>query len=151
MRIIVDADACPALNEIALISNNHNLECHFFCDHSHNLNNDNAIIHYISKGYQMVDIAISNFLITHDILITQDYGLACIALSKNAYVINPNGIIYTKKNIDNLLEQKFINQKLRKQRIHVTKIKKRTKELNTSFLIKLEELIISLKLHKTDL
>lgn len=148
MRIIVDADACPSLNEIALIALKNNLECHFFCDYNHNLNHDNAFIHYISEGYQMVDIAISNFLIKDDILITQDYGLACIALSKDATAINPNGIIYNSNNIDSLLEQKFINQKLRNQKIRTIRAKKRTSKLNDLFLIRLQELIVIQKLHK---
>lgn len=141
MRIIIDADACPALQEIALIANTNNLECHLFCDHSHNLDIDNTIIHYISQGFQMVDIAISNFIKKEDILITQDYGLALIALSKGAYAINPSEMVYDSTNIDNLLEQKFINQKLRDRHIKTTKTKKRTNEINQKFLNNLQNLI----------
>lgn len=89
----------------------------------------------------MVDIAISNFIEVNDILITQDYGLACIALSKKAKAINPNGIIYTNQNIDNLLEQKYINSENRKKNIHTKNIAKRTKETNQKFLLELENMI----------
>ena len=141
MRIIVDADATPSLKEIINIAVKHNLKCHLFCDYNHNLNNLNAEIHYISEGFQSVDIAISNFILLKDILITQDYGLACIALSKGAKAINPNGTIYTNDNIDNLLEQRYLNILNRKQNIHTKNIKKRTKETNEKFLHLLEILI----------
>ena len=141
MRIIVDADATPSLKQIASISKNNNIECHMFCDYSHTLNIEEAIIHYISEGGQAVDIAITNFINKGDILITQDYGLATIALSKNIGCINPNGIIYTNNNIDNLLEQRYINLLNRRKKIHTKNIKKRTKQTNDLFLSNLQKLI----------
>lgn len=145
MRIIVDADACPSLESITNIAFKNNIECHLFCDYNHNLNIINAKIHYISEGYQMVDIAISNFIKTNDLLITADYGLACIGLSKNSLVISPSGIVYDNKNIDTLLEQRYLNILNRKQNIKTKKLKKRTKEINKIFLDTLEQLIISNK------
>ena len=141
MRIIVDADAAPSLKEIINIASEHKIRCHLFCDYNHNLNNLDAEIYYISEGFQSVDIAISNFIVAEDILITQDYGLACIALSKGAKAINPNGTIYTNNNIDNLLEQRYLNILNRKQNIHTKNIKKRTKETNEKFLHLLKILI----------
>jgi len=145
MRIIVDADATPSLKEIIEISKENNIECHLFCDYSHNLNHLDAEIYYISEGFQSVDISISNFLLPFDILITQDYGLACIALSKGAKAINPNGTIYTSSNIDNLLEQRYLGFLNRKKNIHTKNIKKRTKVTNEKFLNSLQTLIINNK------
>ena len=138
MRIIVDADATPSLKEIVEISENNNIECHLFCDYSHNFDCQNAKIHYISSGFQMVDIAISNYLSEDDILITQDYGLALIALTKKAKAIGPNGIIYTNDNIDILLKQRYINLLNQNKKVH---IKKRTKEIEQKFLANLQKLI----------
>lgn len=145
MRIIVDADATPSLKEIALISKDNNIECHMFCDYNHVINIEGVITHYISEGFQAVDISISNFLKENDVLITQDYGLACIALSKKAKCINPNGTIYTNNNIDNLLEQRYVNILNRKKKIHTKNIKKRTKETNDLFLLNLQKLINNFK------
>lgn len=141
MRIIVDADATPSLKEIALLSKNNNIECHMFCDYNHNLNIPDVEIHYISEGFQMVDISISNFICKNDILITQDYGLACIALSKRAKAINPNGTIYTDNNINNLLEQRYLSILNQKKKIHTKNLRKRTKEMNDWFLSNLQKLI----------
>ena len=144
MRIIVDADGTPSLKEIALISKINNIECHMFCDYNHILDVEYANIHYFDEGFQSVDISISNFLKENDILITQDYGLAVIALSKKAKAINPNGTIYTNDNIDNLIEQRYLNILNRKKKIKTKNIKKRTKETNEKFLENLEYLINNL-------
>lgn len=141
MRIIVDADATPSLKEIVLLAGKYNIECHLFCDYSHNIDINGAQTHYISEGFQMVDMAISNFLLPYDILITQDYGLALIALSKKSKAINPNSTIYTNDNIDILVEQRYINILNRKRKISIKNIKKRTNEINQKFLSNLELLI----------
>lgn len=134
MRIIVDADACPAINEIIEIADKYALEIHLFSDYAHNLDKFKANIHYVSTSSQNVDIHISNFLKSKDILITQDYGLACIGLSKKCYVINQNGLIYNEKNINNLLEQKYLATLNRKRNIKTKNIKKRTLQTNEAFL-----------------
>ena len=145
MRIIVDADATPSLKEIALISKINNIECHMFCDYNHILDVEYAKVHYVSEGNQNADISISNFLKENDILITQDYGLAVISLSKKAKAINPNGTIYTNDNIDNLMEQKYLNILNRRKKIKTKNIKKRTKETNDNFLKNLQILINTTK------
>lgn len=145
MRIIVDADATPSLKEIINIAKVNNIKCHLFCDYNHNLDYLDTEIHYISEGFQSVDIAISNFLSSEDILITQDYGLACLALSKGTKAINPNGTVYSNNNIDNLLEQRYLNIVNRKLNIHTKNIKKRTKQTNEKFLNLLQILITNNK------
>lgn len=116
-----------------------------FCDYNHILDVEYANIHYIDEGFQNVDMSISNFLKENDILITQDYGLAVIALSKKAKAINPNGTIYTNDNIDNLIEQRYLNILNRKKKIKTKNIKKRTKETNDNFLKNLQILINTTK------
>ena len=145
MKIIVDADATPSLKEIITIAKKHDINCHLFCDYNHNLSGLNAEVHYVSEGPQSVDIAISNFISSKDILITQDYGLACVALSKGAKAINPSGIIYTNDNINCLLEQRYLNNLNRKQNIHIKNMKKRTKEVTEKFLCLLEILVTDSK------
>ena len=141
MRIIVDADATPCLTQIAFLAKQNHVECHMFCDYNHNLTLEDVLVHYISEGFQMVDIAISNFINIGDILITQDYGLACIALSRGAKAINPSGVIYTSSNIDDLLEQRYLKLLNKKRKINTKNQKKRTKEIDIKFLLNLQKLI----------
>ena len=43
-----------------------------------------------------------NMLSKEDICVTQDYGLAAMCLSKKAFALNQNGLIYDETNIDSL-------------------------------------------------
>ena len=61
-----------------------------------------------------------------DIIVSQDYGVAAICLSKKAKVISPKGFIYDEKNIDRLLEERHISQKIRKSGGKTPNQKKRT-------------------------
>lgn len=126
MRIIVDADACPSIDVITELAKSNQKELILYSDTSHNLSSDYAVIKTISKSFQAVDMAIANDLKKNDILITQDYGLALIGLTKKAYVVNPKGKIYTNDNIDQMLFERFLGTKNRKQKIHMKGPKKRT-------------------------
>ena len=67
----------------------------------------------ISKGVDAVDFAILKNLQNGDIVITQDYGLASLVLSRNSYAINQNGMVYTDENIEELLFSRYISKKMR--------------------------------------
>lgn len=56
------------------------------------------------------------------IVVTQDYGLATMALSKDATCINQNGLVM--ENIDISLEHRYFDRELRRKQEHYTKIKK---------------------------
>lgn len=128
MKIIVDADACPSINLITDVAKENNIELTLYSDETHFIKNEYAKIVTISKGYQSVDMTIINNIEANDILITQDYGLALLALSKDVKVIHPKGLIYTKENIDGLLFERYMNAKERKNSNHVKGPKKRTKD-----------------------
>ena len=112
MRIIIDGDACPKINLIEGIANRYNIEVIIFCDFTHNIESVNKVIQ-VDKGYQSVDMKIINYIKKYDIIVTQDYGLASICLDKNCFVIDPKGKEYTKSNIDILLQNRYLNMKLK--------------------------------------
>lgn len=141
MKILVDADACPSIDLITATAKDNNINLFLYTDTTHNLVSEYAEVMILSKGYQSVDIVIANEINKGDILITQDYGLALLALSKNANVIHPKGMEYTDSNIDQLLFERHINIKNRKQKIHVRGPKKRTKEDDYNLINSLEVLI----------
>lgn len=126
MRILVDADACPSINMITSIAKEYKLPLTLYSDTTHNLKNDYALIKTLSKGFQSVDIKIINDINNNDILITQDFGLATLALAKKSKVISPKGLIYTNDNIDRLNFEKYLNSLNRRQKIHIKGPKKRT-------------------------
>ena len=141
MRIIVDADACPGIPLITEVARKYNLELLLYADDSHNIESDYGKVIVSSKGFQSVDIVISNDIKKGDILITQDFGLAVIGLSKKANVIHTKGMIYTDDNIDGLLFERHLNSKLRKKRVHTKGPKKRTKEDDIKLIGSLEKII----------
>lgn len=127
MRIIIDADACPSIPKIEEIASNYSIECLIFCDYDHHLSSNYSTVNIIESGYQSVDMAIINEVKTNDIVITQDYGLATLVLSKKGYAINPNGMIYDNSNIDYLMNLRHVKAKIRNY-AHLKGPKKRTKQ-----------------------
>lgn len=141
MRILVDGDATPSINLIEKISQKYNLEMIIYVDTNHIINSEYSTVIIVDTKSQSVDIKLANDTKNGDIVITADYGVALISLTKGAYCVNPSGFIYTKENIDNLLLNRHINSKIRKSGGRVKGPKKRTKE-NDEKLIKCIKQII---------
>jgi len=114
--IYVDADSCPTKDLILKIAKENLIDVHMFFDTSHIYEDSYAKVTIVDKGFDSVDYAIVNKLRTHDILVTNDYGLAAMALAKKAYVLDNNGLIYTKDNITELLSKRAQSQKERKHK-----------------------------------
>ena len=113
-----------------------------FIDTSHILESDYSKIIQVGQGQDAADIAIINNTKKGDIVVTGDYGVASLALAKDAYVISFNGMYYTHDNIDRLLFERHIGKQQRKSGKRNSRIKKRTKSLDRNFkkaLIKLCE------------
>ena len=133
MRILIDGDGCPVVDLTIKISRKFNIEVIIMCDTSHIFNKDGAKTMVFSKGADSVDFALINLLKKDDIVITQDYGLAAMAINKASYVINQNGLIYSNENIDRLLYSRHISKKIRKSGGRTKGTKKRTKEDDLNF------------------
>lgn len=114
MQILVDADACPVKDIIVAIARQHNIPVTMFIDTSHELSDSYGIIITVEKAKDSVDIALVNMLKSGDIVVTQDYGLAALALGKGAKALNQNGLIYSNDNIDRLLMERHIGQHIRR-------------------------------------
>jgi uncharacterized protein len=133
MRILVDADACPVKHEIVKIAKVYQIPVLLFFDTSHVYHDGYSEVITIDQGRDMVDFALINRVNPGDLVITQDYGVASMALAKQAHCINQNGLIYTPDNIDALLHSRYENQKLRSANIRVKGPKKRREEDNHHF------------------
>ena len=128
MRIIVDGDACPGISIIENIAKKYSLELIVFCDINHYIYLEYGEVKVVDSGFQSVDMYVINICKEKDIVISQDYGVAAIALGKKAYVINPKGYYYNEENIDRLLEERHMSQKIRRAGGRTNNPKKRTKE-----------------------
>ena len=142
MRVLIDGDACPILNDITSLVLNHNIEVIVYHDISHNINIDGVKSIECDIGYQSVDMKLVNDIEKGDLVISQDYGVAVISLSKEAYVLDLKGNRITNDNIDLLLYQKYINNKNRKQRIKTVNPKKSSKDDDNKLLFNIEKILI---------
>lgn len=113
MKILIDADGCPVVDLTVKLSKNHGCGCIIFCDTAHLIEREGAETVVVSKGADSADFALLNRVEKGDIVVTQDYGLAAMCLSKGAKVINQNGMVYNEQNIDGLLAARHVAKKVR--------------------------------------
>lgn len=133
MIIYVDADGCPVVDLSVKIAKEYNLQIIVVKNYAHNIYHDYATIISVDIHKDSADFYIVNQIKKNDIVITQDYGLASMCLSKGALPINQNGIVFSQKNIDGLLNRRHLHQELRKQKKYYSKTKKRSPEEDKYF------------------
>lgn len=133
MQILVDADACPVKDIIVKIAKQHKLRVTMVVDTSHELSDGYSSVITVDKAKNSVDIALINMVKAGDIVVTQDYGVALMALGRKAIPVSPNGFIYTNDNIEILLFERHIGQKIRRSGGRVSGPKKRSKEDDERF------------------
>ena len=141
MKVFIDADGCPVVNETVGLCKKANVQCIIICDTAHSIEKDGAKTIVVEKGSDSVDFKLVNLILKGDIVITQDYGLASMCLAKGARIINQNGMEYTDKNSDTLLMSRFIAKKIRNAGGRLKGPSKRTKEQTESFVKKLGEIL----------
>lgn len=115
MRIIIDADACPVVKIAIEEAKKRAFPVLCICDTSHIISDEYADVKTVDKGRDSVDIAVVNACRDNDIVITQDYGVASMALAKKAKCINQNGLYYTENNIDSLMSLRHIAMQERRK------------------------------------
>ena len=113
MKILIDADGCPVVDIAVKLAKENKIECFILCDTSHVFEKEWATTLTFSKGADSVDFALVNLVFPGDIVITQDYGLAAMCLSRKAVVINQDGMEYNDGNIDALLLARHTAKKIR--------------------------------------
>lgn len=84
MKIFVDGDSCPVVDKVIKITREYNLEAIIVKNYNHEIWSDYATIITVDQGPDSADYYIGNNVAKSDIVVTQDYGLAAIALSKGA-------------------------------------------------------------------
>lgn len=144
MHIYVDADACPVIRIVENIARKYNIETTLICDINHVLTSDYSDVVTVSAGADAVDFKLVNLCTRDDIVVTQDYGVAAMALSKGAYAIHQSGKWYTNDNIDRMLMQRHITKcaKRASSKNHINGPKKRSNEDNIHFAESFEKLVL---------
>lgn len=132
MTVLVDADACPVKDIIVREAKRRSIPVTMLIDTSHVLRDAYATVVTVEKGRDSADFKLVTLCHAGDIVVTQDYGVAAMALGKGARCINQNGLLFTNSNIDTLLYTRHENRKAR-QHGRYTPIPKRTTADDSAF------------------
>ena len=142
MKIYIDADACPVVRIAEDIARKHSIPVTLLCDTSHQLTSDYSTVRVIGTGADAVDLALINLCRRGDIVVTQDYGVAALALGKGAKAIHQNGKWYTDDNIGILLMERHLAGKARRSgKHHLKGPARRTGEDDRRFAESFERMI----------
>ena len=133
MRILIDADGCPVVRLTVFVAKEYGIPAVIFCDTSHEFHLDGVETVTVDKGADSADFAIVNFIESGDLVVTQDYGLAAMVLSKKGSVLTQNGLEITALNIDSLLASRYAAKKARMSKKHLKGPPKRTAQQDRAF------------------
>ncbi|MED0679725.1 YaiI/YqxD family protein [Aneurinibacillus thermoaerophilus] len=115
-EIWVDADACPLKDVILQEAEQKQITVIFVSSYNHylSLSHPLARVIFVDASYQSVDMYIINGVKAGDLIITDDYGLACLALGKGCLALGTRGKGYTGDNISFLLMNRHISRQTAK-------------------------------------
>ena len=133
MKILIDADGCPVVDSTLACARQKGIEVLLICDTAHYFEREGAKTITVSKGADSADFRLVNLIEKGDLVITQDYGLAAMALAKQAVVLNQDGMRYTADNIDALLLARHTARKIRRGGGRLKGPAKRTKAQDDAF------------------
>ena len=141
MRILIDADGCPVVEETLAAAREYGVGCLILCDTSHVFARSGAETVVVSKGADSVDFALVNRLEKGDLVVTQDYGLAAMCLARGARVLHQDGLEYTADNIDGLLMARHTARKIRSGGGRLKGPPRRKPEQNAAFAAALRRIL----------
>lgn len=100
---------------------------------------------HVDRSDQSADLYIANHIQAGDIVVTQDYGLAALALAKQCYVISFRGQRYENENIEQMLDRRYHQAKARRRGHHSKGPRPITAEDKRLFQQKLTKLLEQLQ------
>lgn len=89
----------------------YNIPTTLLCDTNHVLYSDYSEVIVVGAGADAVDYKLISICHKGDIVVSQDYGVAAMALGKGAYAIHQSGKWYTNENIDMMLMERHLNKR----------------------------------------
>ena len=144
MRVFIDADACLVVSIVENISKKYNIPVTLLYDTNHVLTSEYSEVIVVGAGADAVDYKLISICHKGDIVVSQDYGVAAMALGKGAFAIHQSGKWYTNDNIDQMLMERHLNKKARRSshKNHIKGPKKRTEEDDIRFAQSFEKMLM---------
>ena len=112
-RIFIDADGCPVWKIALELAAEKKVPVILVTDTAHIFPPECRVI-TVDQGRDSADIKLANLIKPGDLVVTQDYGVAAMALSRGAEAVNQNGMVFHDGNMDWLLWERHLGQKLRR-------------------------------------
>lgn len=145
-RIVVDGDACPVKAEIAAAAARFQMQVILVSSFDHLLKGGAGItVVTVDRSDQSADLYIANHVRRGDIVATNDYGLAALALAKGCSAISFRGALYSDDSIDFMLDRRHISARERRRGRYAKGPKPFTEEDRIIFQHKLTKLLTSLQ------
>jgi uncharacterized protein YaiI (UPF0178 family) len=116
--VFIDADACPVTREAIGLARSHGAGVVLVANATQNLakhlGRSGVEALQVSGGRDAADFAIIERLQPGDIVVTQDIGVAAMALGRDAGAISPRGRIFYQATIDIEMEVRHAEQRVRR-------------------------------------
>lgn len=139
MNVLVDADACPVLELIRTICRETGVRVITVSSFRHNIGGDDHVM--VGPEPQAADMALINRTVRGDIVVTQDWGLAALALAKGARAVSPWGHIFRDEEMDGRLAQRAFHARLRRGGVRLPGPRRRSADDDRAFAEALRRLI----------
>jgi len=144
--IVVDGDACPVKAEIAETARAFQTPVLMVSSFDHKIYAEEGVsVVQVDRSDQSADLYIVNHVRPGDIVITQDYGLATIALAKQCRILSFRGMEFDKDNIEFLLARRHAQAKARRSGKYGKGPKPLTTEDKKNFQSQLTKLLTNLQ------
>lgn len=111
--IYVDADACPVKEDIMNVTADFSVDVYFIASYAHSTEAPGQWV-FVDADKEEVDMYIVNHARRHNIVITQDHGLASLLSHREVYVLAPTGKRYKEEDMNELLWARHLSAKHRR-------------------------------------
>jgi uncharacterized protein YaiI (UPF0178 family) len=142
--MFIDADACPVTSEAISVARSHGAPVILVGNSTQtfdkHLRRNGVEAIQVGQGRDAADFAIVERLQTGDIVVTQDIGVAAMALGRGAKALSPRGRIFWLATIDAELAVRHAEQKHRRAGGRTGGPSKFTEEDREHFVDSLERL-----------
>jgi uncharacterized protein len=115
VTIHVDADACPVRDVILKVARPRGVPVVFYASRDHRIPEEpGARVVVVDPGPDMVDLRIANATRSGDVVVTGDFGLATLCLSRGAMPVSFRGEPLDESRIDGLMEARHLGRRVRR-------------------------------------
>lgn len=142
--VFIDADACPVTREAIQVARAHGANVMLVADTNTQLSRyvrPGVEALSVTPGPDSADFAIIQHLQPGDVVVTQDIGVAAMALGRGAGAISPRGRIFYLSTIDAEMELRHAEKRHRRQGGRTSGPSPFTEENREHFVESLERLL----------